>query len=91
MAGMLKLEITHQVKKFIDTLPPKQFRQVVNKALSLMADPEPSDSVKMKGYPFRRADIGEYRIVYRLENDSLKVACIDKRNDDRIYKLINRK
>ena len=46
-----------------------------------MANPEPHDSKKLKGYPYRRADIGEYRIVYRVEGDVLKITVAGKRND----------
>jgi len=88
---VLKLDLTHQSKKFVGKLPPKQFRQVVNKVLELMANPEPPDSIHMEGYPFKRVDIGEYRIVYRVEGDCVNVACIGKRNDDEVYKLLKRK
>lgn len=85
---MLKLDITKQVLKFFRPLPAKQYRQVFNKILSLMEDPEPPDSSALVGYPFRRADIGEYRIIYRVEEDSLKVALVGKRNDDEIYRQL---
>ncbi len=83
---MLKLDITKQVLKFFRSLPAKQYRQVFNKVLALMEDPEPPDSSLLIGYPYRRADIGEYRIVYRIEEDCLKVALIGKRNDDEVYR-----
>lgn len=85
---MLTLNITKQVLKFFRTLPAKQYRQVFNKILALMEDPEPADSSPLVGYPYRRADIGEYRIVYRVEQDCLKVALIGKRNDDEVYRQL---
>ena len=85
---MLKLDLTRAARRFVDDLPPKQFRQVVNKVLALMDDPEPADSLQLKGQPFRRADIGEYRIVYRVEADCLRVALIGKRNDGEVYRKL---
>jgi len=85
---VLKLDITKQVLKFFRPLPAKQYRQVFNKVLALMEDPEPPDSSPLVGYTYRRADIGEYRIVYRVEEDCLKVALIGKRNDDEVYRQI---
>ena len=76
---------------FLDRLPPKQFKQVPTKIFSLMANPEPHDSKKLKGYPYRRADIGEYRIVYRVEGDVLKITVVGKRNDSDVYKKLARR
>jgi mRNA interferase RelE/StbE len=87
---MLKLDLTHEAKRFLDGLPPKQFRQVVNKVISLMENPLPQDSRSLSGAPFRRADIGEFRIIYRVEAECLKVALIGKRNDDEVYRRINK-
>jgi len=82
---VLKLNITRQAIKFFRLLPAKQYRQVFNKVPALMEDPEPPDSSPLIGYPYRRTDIGEYRIIYRVEKDCLKVALVGKRNDDEIY------
>ena len=87
---MLMLDITKQVRDFLDQLDPKQFRQVANKIFSLMENPKPQDSMELSGYPYRRTDVGEYRIIYRVENDRLKVALVGKRNDDGIYKQLRR-
>lgn len=85
---MLKLEITKQAKKFFSLLPPKQYRQVFNKILALLENPHPSDSEQLQGHPYLRADIGEYRIVYRVREDCLSVILVGKRNDDEIYRLL---
>jgi len=87
---MLALDLTHQAKDFLDQLDPKRFRQVVKKIFSLMENPRPSDSKALHGYPFWRADIGEYRIIYRVEENSLKIALVGKRNDDDVYKKLSR-
>ena len=59
-----KLLVTKQAHTFLNTLPPKQFRQVFRKALALLEDPRPHDAEQLKGYPFSRNDVGEYRIIY---------------------------
>ena len=87
---MLSLNLTHQAKDFLGQLDPKQFRQVVKKIFSLMDNPQPGDSKPLHGYLFWRADIGEYRIVYRVEQSTLKVVVVDKRNDDEVYKKLGR-
>ena len=87
---MLSLDLTRQAKDFLDQLDPKRFRQVVKKIFALMENPQPADSKDLQGYPFRRADIGEYRIIYRVEENCLKAALVDKRNDGEVYKKLSR-
>jgi len=88
---MLRLDLSKKILAFLDRLPPKQFKQVSKKIFSLMANPESHDSKELKGYPYRRADIGEYRIVYRVEGDVLKIAVVGKRNDSDVYKKLARR
>ncbi|MDM8541313.1 type II toxin-antitoxin system RelE/ParE family toxin [Desulfococcaceae bacterium HSG9] len=87
---MLKLDLTKKALTFLDKLPPKQFKQVSNKIFSLMKNPEPHDSKELKGYPYRGTDIGEYRIIYRVEEGVLKIALVGKRNDSAVYKKLTR-
>ena len=56
-----------------------------------MENPEPQDSKPLAGFEYRRADVGEYRIVYRFDGDFLFVALIGKRNDSEVYKRLKRK
>jgi len=88
----LALKISRQAGRFIKTLPPKEYKQVVSTMLALLANPEPHDSKQLKGSKDnnRRADIGEYRIIYRVENEDLLVLVIGKRNDDEVYKILSR-
>jgi len=84
---MLKIDITKPAGKFIKKLPPKQYRQVVGTILSLRENPKPHDSEQLKGYPeYQRVDIGEFRIIYRFDKDTVYIALVGKRNDDEVYK-----
>ena len=86
---MLKLQMTRDAQKFLDTLPPKQFRQVVQKVFALLKDPRPSDTKELKGYPYLRNDIGEYRIIYDVQKDeTLRLILVGKRNDDEVCRKL---
>ena len=87
---MLRLDLTKKTIVFLDKLPPKQFKQVSNKIFSLMTNPKPHDSKELKGHPYRGTDIGEYRIIYRVEQDVLKIVLVGKRNDSAVYKKLAR-
>jgi len=88
---MRRLELTRDALKFLDGLPPKPFKQVAASMLDLLRNPEPHDSRSLKGYSYRRVDIGEYRIIYGLPEDVVQVLLIGKRNDDAVYKGLARK
>jgi mRNA interferase RelE/StbE len=84
----LKLLVTKHAHAFVDTLPPKQFRQVLRKVLALLENPRPHDTEQLKGYPFLRNDVGEYRIIYDIQGDTLRLILVGKRNDGEIYKRL---
>jgi len=82
---MLRLDLTKKTVAFLDKLPTKQFRQVSNKIFSFMANPKPHDSKELKEYPYRGTYHGEFRIIYRVEEDVLKIAFVGKYNDSAVY------
>lgn len=86
----LKLDLERRARGFLDGLPAKQFRQVAVRLFDLLRAPEASDTSALKNSPYRRADVGEYRIVYRAEGDVLLMPLIGKRNDGEVYKRLGR-
>jgi mRNA interferase RelE/StbE len=88
---MLKLDMSREALDFLEALPSKQYKQIVATLFGLMKNPEPQDSKKLVGYPYRRVDVGEYRIVYDTWEDTVRIFLIGKRNDDAVYKQLKRK
>ena len=88
---MRKIDVYKRAEKFIRKLPPKQTRQVIAKITALAENAEPPDTIVLKGHePLRRADIGEYRIIYFTEPTILHIILVGKRNDDEVYKQLKR-
>jgi len=86
---VLKLDLTKDAGEFLVEREAKQSRQIWNKIIGLMKDPFPNDSAAVKGYPgYFRANIGEFRIIYKADKECLWVLIIDKRNDDEVYKRL---
>lgn len=85
--------MSRQAGRFIKALPPKQYKQVVGTVLALLNNPQPHDSRRLKGSgdANRRVDVGEYRVVYRIEQENLLVLVAGKRNDDDVYNLLDRR
>jgi mRNA interferase RelE/StbE len=86
-----QLDITKQVDDFLDKLPPKQFKQIYSKIMSLRGNCIPHDSIKLRGSLDQyRVDIGEYRIIYRFDERVVYIQVVGKRNDDDVYKKIKK-
>ncbi|MBP9692769.1 MAG: type II toxin-antitoxin system RelE/ParE family toxin [Alphaproteobacteria bacterium] len=89
---MHKLNPTKDALEFWDSLDAKQYRQTGRKILSLLLDPYPKDSKALIGYPeYFRVDCGEYRIIYKVEEDTIKLTLIGARNDGDVYRKFKRK
>ncbi len=72
---------------FLETLPPKQYKQVVTKVWELRHNPRPHDSIKLTGLHNKyRTDIGEYRIIYTFNDSTVDIEAIGKRNDGEVYR-----
>lgn len=87
---MLKLDPSRQAQKFLTDVQqanPKHARQLGYKLHALLEDPPPPDARLIRGEPsgYLRTDTGEYRLIYRIEDDALKLALIGKRNDAEVY------
>ena len=88
---MLKINLSKDSEKFLKKLPPKHGKQIAQKITALRENPKPNDSKLLKNSSYLRADIGEYRIIYSVEDNTLKIFLIGKRNDDEVYKRFKRK
>lgn len=85
---MLRIETRRECQKFVRRLPRKQREQISAKIMELSRNPLPHDAKPLKGQlkRFLRADVGEYRVIYRVTGDSLRISEIGKRNDDEVYR-----
>ncbi len=80
---MYKIIIKKKAKKFIDKLP-KNERIRVAKAIEAL--PNGEDIKKLKGYSdLLRLRVGDYRIIYTVNNGELLVIVIDAGNRGEIY------
>jgi mRNA interferase RelE/StbE len=85
---VLPLSLSRASVRFLDTLPPKQFRQVMRKIIMLMADPQPADAERLKGYDYSRVTVGEYRVIFDVQGGVLRLLTIGKRNDGEVYRRL---
>lgn len=80
---MYHIIIKKKAKKFIDKLPQNEKRRVVAAIEQL---PNGEDIKKLKGHSdLLRLRVGEYRIVYTVDNGKLMILVIDAGNRGEIY------
>jgi mRNA interferase RelE/StbE len=86
-----KLDLKDTVLKYLKELPPKQSKQVALTILALTQNATPHDSIGLTGHaPWRRVDIGEYRVVYRFDDNTIYVPVVGKGNDSEVYRHLPR-
>ena len=80
---MYKILLKKRATKFIDKLPMNEKRRVVAAIERL---PQGEDIKRLKGYDgLMRLRVGEYRIIYTVDNGELVVYVIDAGNRGQIY------
>ena len=81
---MYKIIIKKPAKKFIDRLPMNEKRRLVA-AIEML--PNGEDVKRLKGHnDLLRLRVGDYRVIYSVDNGQLTVYVIDAGNRGEIYK-----
>ena len=86
---MLPLSLSRASVRFLDTLSPKQYRQVTRKIIMLMANSQPADAERLKGFEYSRVTAGEYRVIFDVHDGLLRIVAIGKRNDDEMHRRLS--
>ena len=85
-------DLSKSAKDFLGDLQAKQFKQVAVKMHDLTRDPSPQDAKHLSNYlGYRRVDAGEFRMCYAVAGEVIRVVVIGNRNDDAVYKELQRK
>lgn len=80
---MYTFVIMKPAKKFIDKLPGNDKRRIVS---AIEALPDSGDIKKLKGTSgYFRLRVGNYRIIYTVDNGKLIVYIVDAGNRGQIY------
>jgi len=81
---MYRIIVKKKAKKFIDKLPMNERKRI---ACAIERLPNGEDIKKLKGHEeLLRLRVGEYRIIYSVDNGKLIVYIVDAGNRGDIYK-----
>lgn len=79
----------NSAKKELRRIPKKELLSILNEVEKLTSNPFPSSHKKIQGTnDTYRLKIGNYRVVYYLENDELIIEIIRVRHRKDVYKNI---
>lgn len=88
---MLSIQFSNDVLKFVKNLETKPAKQIYDKVVSLGLDPRPQNSTPLVAYKgYRRLRVGDFRVIYSIENEQIKIALVDARGDDEVYRSLDR-
>lgn len=88
---MLKPDLSNDAMRFLKKRDSKQFLQIFQAITSLCNDPKPTDSISMGNGTHFRKDVGEFRVIYRFDAQTLSVVVVGNRNDSAAYQEFDRK
>ena len=66
--GGYTIRIKRSAEKEMDHLPEKMFRRISEAILRLESDPRPPGSKKLRGVQDYRLRVGQYRILYSVDD-----------------------
>ena len=79
------LIIDRHAQKQLDKIPPPHFNRIIKAIYSLQNDPRPQGYKKLTGRPGYRIRVGDYRVIYLIEDKEVKVFIIDIGHRKEIY------
>ena len=88
---MLKPDLTNDAIRFLKKRDNKQFLQSLGAISNLCADPRPHDSISMGNGSHFRKDVGEFRVIYRFDQNTMYITVVGNRNDSAAYQEFDRK
>jgi len=85
-----RIEIKGSAAKALKKIPKANGKSIVEKIDSLSESPPNPDTTKMKGdNPFHKVRVGDYRIVYEIQEDVLVILVIKIGHRKDIYRNLS--
>ena len=86
-----RIEVTPRAEKDLHALAIRERQRVAEQIDALRTDPRPQGCRKLKGREdFYRVRVGDYRVVYRVEDEVLLILIVRIGDRREIYEIIRR-
>ena len=71
--GKYKLKVKKSAEKELRKIPKRDLLKIINKIQSLSDDPHPEGSIKLSNQEKYRLRVGNYRVLYKVEDNILTI------------------
>ena len=86
-----RIEVTPRARKDLRALPKREGQRIAEQIDTLKNDPRPTGCKKLKGREdFYRIRVGDYRVVYQIEDEILLILIVRVGDRKEIYEIIRR-
>lgn len=86
-----RIEVTPRALKDLKALPTRERQRVAEQIDALKTDPRPTGCKKLQGREdFYRIRVGDYRVVYQIEDEVLVILILRAGDRKEIYEIIRR-
>lgn len=80
------IQVKQSAEKELGKIPKKELLKILEKIESLSNDPHPTGSIKLSNQDKYRVRVGNYRILYRVEDNTLTVFVVKIGHRKDIYR-----
>ena len=85
-----KIEVKKSAAKALKKIPNADRKRIADRIDSLAENPTSQDTTKMKGNnPFHKVRVGDYRIVYEIQDDVLLILIVKIGHRRDIYRNLS--
>ena len=81
-----KVQVKKSAEKELREIPKKELLKILEKIKSLSDDPHPTGSIKLTNLEKYRLRVGNYRILYKIEENILTVFIVKVGHRKNIYR-----
>lgn len=80
-----KIEIKKSAQKELKSLPNKELKKIIEKISSLATNPRPTGCKKLSGDEKYRIRVGNYRVLYSIEDNILVIFIVKVGHRKNVY------
>ncbi len=80
------IQIKRKAQKSLAKIPEPFQENIITAIQSLATNPHPQNSKKLQGRPAYRIRIGQYRVIYEIDDGALTILVINVGHRKNIYK-----